>query len=684
MKKFFFRDFWRLPEFMSNDRLRWIAFFLVVISLISVYLSLSKNILFGIVILAVVILMLAIIYIEFQQMTQDTSDYISDLSYRIKRGEQEALIRMPLGVLLLDQTGDIEWVNPYMQRYFGKDDVIGKKIATVDPELGDLIAENWEVKKPIEVTWKDQHFQMYIQADIDAVYMMDITHYFDIEERFRNTRLIIGQIFLDNYDEVSKTMADETISNINNYITTTLSEWAHKMGVFLKQVDEDHFFIIGYRQSLVRMENRKFRVLDKIRKDTSKQNNPLTLSIGIAYGGDDLNEMSKQAQSNMDLALGRGGDQAVIRKVNGRQPRFYGGKTNPMEKRTRVRARMISQALQELIRQSDQIFVMGHMRPDMDSIGAAMGIRRIAQMNGRKCWIVMDQEHLHSDIQRLMEEVQNEPALRTCFITPEEAHEKVTRKSLLIMVDHSKPSMTTDSQLYELMQNRVMVIDHHRRGEEFPENPILVYIEPYASSTCELITELFEYQAPTKEPITRLEATVMLTGITIDTKSFTLRTGTRTFDAASYLRSVGADATLMQHFMKEDVQSYMQRNHLIDLVEFVGPDRSRALCAGENDRIFDAVAAAQAADSLLTVSGVQASYVISRRDEDTIGISARSNGKVNVQIVMEKLGGGGHLSNAATQITGKTVAEVRKQLLELINDEQENNNDEPGTDATDA
>lgn len=676
MRKIFSSNFWHLPEFMRNDQLRLIGIFLVVISLTCTYLAFTKSLLFGTIVAVIVVLVFIITYMEFQQITKDTNEYISELSYRIKRGEQEALIRMPIGVLILNKDGEVEWANPYIQRYFGKEDVIGHQLGDIDKQLGALIEENWDVNKPVEVTWNDSHFEMIIQKDIKAVYLMDITHYYNIQERYRNTRLVVGQIFLDNYDEVTKTMSDETISNVSNYITTALSDWAHTMGVFLKRVDEDHFFMLGYRQSLVRIENRKFKILDKIRKDTSKQNSPITLSIGVAYGGDDLNELSKQAQSNMDLALGRGGDQAVVREVNGRQPRFYGGKTNPMEKRTRVRARMISQAVQELMKQSDQIFVMGHNRPDMDSLGACMGIRRIAQMNGKQCWIVMNQDNMHSDIQRLMDEVQKYPDLRSTFLTPQEAIDRATKKSLLIMVDHSKPSITISKELYDKMQNRVLIIDHHRRGAEFPENPILVYIEPYASSTCELITELFEYQTPGKEPINRLEATAMLAGITVDTKSFTLRTGTRTFDAASYLRSVGADSVLLQHFMKEDVGSYMQRNHLIDRVEFVGPDKHSALCAGEDDRNYDPVAAAQAADSLLTVSGVQASYVITRRDSNTVGISARSNGKVNVQVIMEKMGGGGHLSNAATQIKDASISEVRQQLLDLIEGKQENKSDD--------
>ena len=334
-----------------------------------------------------------------------------------------------------------------------------------------------------------------------------------------------------------------------------------------------------------------------------------------------------------------------------------------MEKRTRVRARMISQALKELIDQADQLFVMGHKKPDMDSLGACLGIRRIAEMNGKECWIVVDDEQQHSDIQRLMREVDNYQNIKDHIISPSEALEKATANSLLVMVDHAKESITISPALYDQLQNRLVIIDHHRRGEEFPENPLLVYIEPYASSTCELITEMFEYQPREGKGLNKLEATTMLTGIQIDTKSFTKSAGTRTFDAASYLRSAGADGMMIQSFMKEDSQSFMQRNHLLARAEI---NDQIAICAGEEDRYYDSVTAAQAADMLLQISNVDASFVITKRPDGGVGVSARSMGDFNVQVVMEKMGGGGHLANAATQISGKTVAEVKQELLNLL------------------
>lgn len=675
MKRLLEKEFWQIPEFLRNKHLRIIAVFLLILSLVCATLAFIVNAWLGIIVLLLILLTIGLSFITLKQVMQDTTHYISDLSYKIKRSEQEALLKMPIGILMLNDLAEVVWVNPTMQKLFGQEEILGKKLTEADEELAKVINDNMSNKDSVEIKWQDKRFNMLVQSDINVVYLLDITHYAEIQKQYDDSRLVIGQIFIDNYDEVTQSMNDTNISNLSNYITNELSSWASQMGMFLKMIDEDHYFVLAYTKSLTQMEKEKFKLLDRIRERTSKQNFPVTLSIGLAYGGTDLAELSRLSQSNLDLALGRGGDQVVVRGVDDSQARFYGGKTNPMEKRTRVRARMISQALQELMSQSDDIFVMGHARPDMDSIGACLGIRRIAKMNGKQCWLVLDTDNLHSDIQRLLDEIDNYPDIKESIISPEEALQKATKKSLLLMLDLSKPSISMSPELYDQLKNRVIIIDHHRRGEEFPENPMLVYIEPYASSTCELITEMFEYQSRySDDPINKLEATAMLTGIIIDTKSFSLRTGTRTFDAASYLRSVGADSQMSQHFMKENVQSFLQRNHLIDRVEFVG--NGNAVVVGENDRAYDPVTAAQAADSLLTVSGVQASYVVTHRSEDIIGISARSNGETNVQIIMEKMGGGGHLSNAATQIEDRDILDVRKQLLDLIAQTEENNIEE--------
>ncbi|PIO82352.1 hypothetical protein BSQ39_01625 [Loigolactobacillus backii] len=664
MKKLFSQNL--LPVFLQNNRLRLVSASLIILASVGIILAFFINFILGLFLFVLFVALVSTTFYAIDTVTKKTNRYISDLSYRIKRGEQEALIQMPIGILLYNEDAEIEWTNPYLQQYLGKQEVLGKKIATIDPELATLISENESFDEPRNVRWGDNQFEIIIQKSIHVVYLLDITRYAKIEDRYNDEQLAIGQIFLDNYDEITQTMTDKDISNLNNYVTNELSNWARKYDMFLKRVDDDHFFVILYAKALQAIEADNFKILDRIRERTSKQNYPLTLSLGIAYNDTDLAKLATLSQSNLDLALGRGGDQVVVKSEDD-PARFYGGKTNPMEKRTRVRARMISQALQEVMGQADQVFVMGHFKPDMDSLGACLGIRRIAAMNGKKCYVVVNQDNLHSDVQRLLDEIKRYPEIEPFIVTPEQTTDLVSEHSLLIMVDHSKPSLTTSPALYEKLHDRTLIIDHHRRGEEFPENPMLVYIEPYASSTCELITEMFEYQPKDTEAISKIEATAMLAGITVDTKSFSLRTGTRTFDAASYLRSVGADAVMVQRILKENVNNYIQKNHLIETIKYIKPNV--ALCAGEENKTYDPVVAAQAADTLLSLSGINASYVITKRpDGKEIGISARSLGEVNVQVIMEKMGGGGHLSNAATQLTGVSIDEAKQQLIDVVNE----------------
>ena len=598
----------------------------------------------------------------------NTNNYAANLSYRIKRGEQEAMIKMPLGIMLYDKDRQIQWINPYLQMYLHDKDIIGSSISSVDKELAkyidDAIKSNSKQNKIIK--WGDRKFEMVVQDDLGVVYLLDITRYANIEEKYKQERLAIGLIFIDNYDELSQAMGDQNLTNMSSYVQTTLSKYAGQFNSYLKRIDEDHFILLTHMHDLAKMEDNKFSILDKVRTESSRKNMPLTLSIGIAFGSESLNEIADQAQSNLDLALGRGGDQVVV-KQSGHEARFYGGKSNPMEKRTRVRARMVSQALVELFKGVDHVFVQGHRNPDLDAIGSAIGIVKIARIHGVKASVVLDVDHVNYDVGRLIAKMQAAGIDKDVFISPKDALEAATDESLLVLTDHSKYSITYDPELYKRLKNRLIIIDHHRRGEEFPENPMLVYIEPYASSTCELVTEMIEYQPQGGEGVlTDLEASAMLAGITVDSKEFSLRTGTRTFDAASYLRSIGADTQVVSELLKENIDNYLQRSHLVSTIDMIEPNM--ALLMGEDNKIYDPIITAQAADTALSLEHVDASFALTRRSKDVIGISARSMGNVNVQVIMEKLGGGGHLSNAATQIKGVTVEEAKDKLLAAINE----------------
>ena len=657
-----------LPEFVKDTRLTASLIIVLVLSLLGAIIGTLISPLFGLAMVLLFILTIIFVIYGIYVLAGNTNNYAANLSYRIKRGEQEAMIKMPLGIMLYDKDRQIQWINPYLQMYLHGKDVIGSSISSVDKELSkyvdDAIKSNSNQNKIIK--WGDRKFEMVVQDDLGVVYLLDITRYANIEEKYKQERLAIGLIFIDNYDELSQSMSDQNLTNMSSYVQNALSNYAGQFNSYLKRIDEDHFILLTHMHDLAKMEEDKFSILDKVRTESSRKNMPLTLSIGIAFGSESLNEIADQAQSNLDLALGRGGDQVVV-KQSGHEAHFYGGKSNPMEKRTRVRARMVSQALVELFKGVDHVFVQGHRNPDLDAIGSAIGIVKIARIHGVKASVVLDVDHVNYDVGRLIAKMQAAGIDKDVFISPKDALEEATDESLLVLTDHSKYSITYDPELYDRLKNRLIIIDHHRRGEEFPENPMLVYIEPYASSTCELVTEMIEYQPQGGEGVlTDLEASAMLAGITVDSKEFSLRTGTRTFDAASYLRSIGADTQVVSELLKENIDNYLQRSHLVSTIDMIEPDM--ALLVGEENKIYDPIITAQAADTALSLEHVDASFALTRRSKDAVGISARSMGNVNVQVIMEKLGGGGHLSNAATQLKGITIEEAKVKLLGAIND----------------
>src|SRR5690625_1196879 len=566
---------------------------------------------------------------------------------------------MPIGIILYSEDFEVEWSNPFMNQFTEDETYVGKSLQELSEQLIPNIKED---KEDVWISIEQFYFQVTVKKEERLLYFFDRTKQKKIERKYDDEQTVIGVIFLDNYEEVTRNMEDAVKSELNSTITSTLNHWAQQYGLYLKRTSQERFLAVGTNDILEELEETRFNILDKVREleNEKGENNPVTLSMGIGYGDADLPALGELAQSSLDLALGRGGDQVAIKSYEGKV-RFYGGKTNPMEKRTRVRARVISHALRDLVKASDNVIIMGHKTPDMDSIGASLGVLNIAQANEVDGFIVFDSEDLNSGISRMIKAIQEEDVWES-FITSEEAEEQITSKSLIVIVDTHKPSLVANERLLKYTDYKV-VIDHHRRSEDFIDDPTLVYMEPYASSTCELVTELLEYQ-PSTLKLSRLEATCMLAGIIVDTKSFTLRTGSRTFDAASYLRARGADTVLVQTFMKEDFEQYLERSNLIKRAKVYRD--SIAIAVADEGEVIDHILIAQAADTLLTMNGINASFVISERDDGRIGISARSLGDVNVQIIMEQMEGGGHLTNAATQLEDTSIHEAEKLLKETL------------------
>lgn len=654
-----------LPTFLKSETMKKYGFSFIAIILCMLVVAYVMNIWMGLILTLFVILLGTLLYSFANYIIQETNHYVTNLSYKINKGSQDASIKMPIGMLLLDDNGEIQWINPYFQKYFERKELLGFKLEVVDPDLANIV-KNLDDNDNV-VHWKDKYFQIVYHNDIGMLYMMDITEYALIKETYLDERPVFGQIFVDNFAEVSQSLSDRKKSNLNNFVTNQLTSWANHNNIYLKRVSSDRFVAFLDKNILSELEKTKFEIIDRVRETTAQQNTPLTVSMGFSYADDTQEEMdygaiAKFAQDNLDLALGRGGDQVVVRSKN-EETRFYGGKSNPLEKRTRVRSRMVSQALENLIAEADQVMVMGHQYPDMDSIGGCLGIRRIAKMHGKTSWIVTNSEQYSHDIKKLMEVIKKDELLSSAIVNPEMAEALITENTLVIIVDVSKPSLCAAPSIVK-KANKLVVIDHHRRGEEFPENPDLVYIEPYASSVGELITELLEYQSEEAEKIQPIEATTLLAGIIVDTRNFTLRTGSRTFDTASYLKSVGADTILIQRLLKENVDTYLMRSHLLNSLEML--PNNVGIVHGEENTVYPTVVAAQTADMMLSMENIDASFVVTKRNDGRVGISARSLGNKNVQRVMEKMGGGGHLSNAATQLSDITIEDAIRQLIQVI------------------
>ncbi|MGN7327380.1 DHH family phosphoesterase [Bacillus pumilus] len=651
-----------MPSFYRKPVIKYPIIALIVLAVVTVLLNLYYNWIIGAVGLLVLAGVLYFLKWADTQVQKEIDSYISTLSYRVKKVGEEALMEMPIGIMLFNDQYYIEWTNPFLASCFHESTLVGRSLYDTFESIVPLIKQEVETEN---VTLNDRKFKVIIKRSERLLYFFDVTEQVQIERQYENERTVLSYIFLDNYDDVTQGLDDQVRSAINSEVTSLLNNWAQEYGIFLKRISSERFMAVLNESILAELEASKFSILDEVREKTGAHSATLTLSIGIGASVPSLKELGALAQSSLDLALGRGGDQVAIKQPNGKV-KFYGGKTNPMEKRTRVRARVISHALKEIVSESGNVMIMGHKFPDMDSIGASIGILKVAQANGKEGYIVIDANQIGDSVQRLISEIKNYEDLWSRFITPEEAMELAKDDTLLVVVDTHKPSLVMEERLLNKIEH-VVVIDHHRRGEEFIRDPLLVYMEPYASSTAELVTELLEYQ-PKKLRINMIEATALLAGIIVDTKSFSLRTGSRTFDAASYLRAKGADPVLVQKFLKETVDHYIKRAKLIQHTDLYQNQVAIASLPSDSSEYYDQITIAQTADSLLSMSEVEASFAVARRDDNIVCISARSLGDINVQIIMEALDGGGHLTNAATQMYGITIEEAVEQLKAAIDE----------------
>ncbi|MDR0199651.1 MAG: DHH family phosphoesterase [Streptococcaceae bacterium] len=615
-------------------------------------------------ILVINVLLLAIGIYQSTSFRINRDDLIHNINQNADESLNTALQGMPIGVIKFDAaTNSPEWYNPYVELIFKSAE------STISREIIDSIVTNAKKEAAIPFDLGDKKYDVTLDTDKNLLYLVDATVEISAKTALSNRRPIIGVVAVDNYDDVTDSLTEAEISMVNSFVVTFLDQFAASKQIYLRRINSDRFvFYTNYRVlSSLMAEN--FSFLDDFRKEASEQKRALSLSIGISYGINDFAAIGRTAFNNLELAQVRGGDQVVI-KENTDQARalYFGGNSDSRATKSRTRARAIATALRTIVQESDQVFVAGHRFTDMDALGAAVAMKNFAQTLGKEAFVVYNPEELLQDVSRAVHELNNQgDDLFEHIVRLKTAKQKKESNALLILVDHSKLSQTLDLDFYKSFE-KVVVIDHHRRDDDdFPENVLLSYIESGASSASEMAVEVLQFQDNAKQKMTPMEASVVLAGIAMDTNFFKKGTTSKTFEAAGFLREQGADNDVIQSLLATEFDDYKKVNEIAIRAEIMG---HTAIATAESGKAYDKITLAKAADALLSIKDVETSFTLAESSTHTILISARSRGEVNVQRIMEAMGGGGHFDAAASELEHTTLMAAEIQLRGTIADKE--------------
>ncbi len=575
---------------------------------------------------------------------------------------------LPQAILIVNEEGRVQWTNSRVKELVGSAVEQDTDMADVWPGL--IVKPVWGTEGEYVFMHEDRYFQVFHepiksplagQQPLMALYVQDVSGFEHLRNEYMRSRTVLCFIQIDNYDEVVQRQTEAERTALLLAVNQQLDNWTKAHGGFMRRVAEDRYIVLLEREGLDMAMGEKFEVLDKVRQLTNTNRLPVTLSMGIAVADSQtMGDLGSQAQAGLDLALGRGGDQVAV-NIGGKT-QFFGGRAKAVEKHTRVKARVVAHALREIMEGSDEIYVMGHHNEDFDCFGAAMGVAKMARQLEKTVHIVLSD--MNDGIDKFADLLHGKEEYENLFVRAEDLTDALKPNPLVIVVDTHIPHLVACPDLLD-MTNQVVVIDHHRRSEHFIKNPLLVYIEPASSSTSELVTELLMYFEDNMM-LSRLDATALYSGIVVDTKNFAVQTGVRTFDAAAYLRRSGADPVMVRHLFRTDYET------TVALAEVKA--RSKLYPGGfivsSNPKLCQngSVIAAQAADSFLRVEGVRMSIVVFQLDENTVGLSARSTGELNVQVIMEFFGGGGHQNVAGAQVKGEKLEEILSRVVDVSQD----------------
>jgi len=617
------------------------------------------------------LLLIFLVYYYFRSnyiRQREITAYIENLTFNIDTATKDTLLNFPMPLAVIELDGTIIWYNSSFRKIFEGKNLLEKTISSFVEGLHptELIKETPKISKHIVIN--DMHYSVlgsFVKVEgmadtsnyILLLYFIDITELVELRKKYRDEKITAGNIIIDNYDELMQSMEDTARPQMLAEIDKKIVQWMGFTGGILKKFERDKYLFIVEYKYFKELEEKKFEILDTVKEINVGNKIPVTLSIGFGINGSSLSENMAYAAASIDIALGRGGDQVVVKDRDNFS--FYGGKTRELEKRTRVKARVIAHALRELIDQSPSVIIMGHENMDIDSLGAALGIYRIVKSRGKEAFIVLNGRNVAID--NLLAKIERSSDHNGVFVSRSEALDMIDRRTLLVVVDTHRPGFTEVPELLEYA-DQVVVIDHHRKGTDFIHDAVLTYQETYASSTCELVTEILQY-VDEKMKLKPIEAEALYAGIVVDTKNFTFKTGVRTFEAASYLRRQGVDTMSVKQLFQNDLQTYSNVSDAVKNAEIINNNISISECPPNVKNAH--LIAAKAADELLNLSGIVAAFVLCSINNEVF-ISGRSLGDINVQVILEKLGGGGHLTVAGAQIEGISIEEAKEKLKYVI------------------
>lgn len=654
---------------LLEPNVRFYFMFLILFTVVNFFVS-GHNQLIAIIEAVIIVALYIYSRISAPKRNREILKYIETMSHEKDATEKNTFANFPLPMVVFNlNDGKVISSNESFRSLAGvsdKEHFFQHRISDIAPEFSTKWLLEGKFECPVIVTVGSRSYRVYgniVRSEkntgfgnyMASTYWVDVTEYAHISDEFQLSRPVFAIIMLDNYDELTKNATEKDKSSIMASIDDKISEWTGKCEGYLCKYDRDRYVFVFEERFLQDFVDAKFSILDSVKSIVTTGGIAATVSIGIGKDGESIQESYQFAALSIEMALSRGGDQVVIK--NRFNFEFYGGKSSQTEKHTKVKSRVMANSMTRLMSDASTIFVMGHKYADLDSVGAAIGICCIARKMGKSVYVVVDREENVS--KTLIERMETLPEYEGVFISAEDAILKADVNSLLVIVDTNRPEQV-ESETLLLSCNRVALIDHHRRAATYIQNAALNFHEPYASSTCELITELLQYIVEQSD-IMRLEAEALFSGIVLDTKSFTLRTGGRTFEAAAFLRRAGADTAEVKRFLQSDFKTAIQRYNIIQKAKVY----KEGIAIAAPDTVQNRVIAAQAADELLNIAGIRASFVI-YPENDSVSISARSIGDINVQLIVEKLGGGGNKATAGAQIHGKSMKEVVTDLLNAI------------------